>query len=100
MYATPLFSNERIQMEPVRLSFNQIVDKAFWVLLSVIAVWAGAQIKELTTSVQSLNSTMVGLSYKVEAAQGELVKASIINEKQDDRLRNIELELIKLRLKK
>lgn len=95
MYAIQLSLNEGFELE--RLNFGQMIDKAFWGLLVSIAMWAGSQLKDLTSSVQTLNQTMVGLSYKVEAAQTELLKAASVNEKQDDRLRNIELELSKIR---
>ena len=76
-----------------RLSFGQIVDRVFWGLIVLIALWAGSQLKELTVSVQALNTTMVQLSSDVKTAKSDLDKVFFVNEKQDDRIRALELEL-------
>lgn len=80
-----------------RLSFGQIVDRVFWGLIVLIAMWAGSQLKELTVSVQQLNTTMIQLSADVKTAKSDLDKVFFVNEKQDDRIRALELEF---RLKK
>lgn len=94
MYATQLFLSESIMStDEKRLTFGQIVDRVFWGLIVMIALWAGSQLKELTNSVQSLNSTMVALSVDVKSAKSDLDKVFYINEKQDDRLRALEIQL-------
>lgn len=80
-----------------RLSFGQVVDRVFWGLIVLIAMWAGSQLKELTVSVQQLNTTMIQLSADVKTAKSDLDKVFFVNEKQDDRIRALELEF---RLKK
>lgn len=70
--------------ERQRLAFGHFVDRMFWAVLTGVAIYAAAQLKELSDSVQEMKTQLaVGLSqvgFHEKRLDGQKLRIDILEE--------------------